>query len=161
MILELNIKKQNNKFMFITSMKKYLFIILFIITNISSESCFHELQSKSKLINENYEFSYLFVNNPFSQFLFINDCLFMSHIDIHSLDIPKRITRIVYKNEIHYPIIPSIKTIYKYNQKIEIREMNENYMYIIRSKDDTGLLIKYHFYKNEFWNLYMIEDDSI
>jgi hypothetical protein len=85
----------------------------------------------------------------------------MSYIEINSSDIPKRMTRIVYKNEIHYPIIPSLKTIYKYGQKIEAKEVSKNYMYIIRSKYDTGLLIKYHFFKNEFWNLYMIEDESI
>ena len=46
-------------------------------------------------------------------------------------------------------------------QKIETKEINERFMCIIRSKDDTGMLIKYYFHKNEFWNLYMIEDESI
>ena len=140
-------------------MKKHIFLILFIILNISPELHCHESKSTSKVINEDQQFLYLFINNPFSQFLFVNDSLFMSHIEINYSDIPKRMTRIVCKNDIHYPIIPSLKTIYKYGQKIEAKEVSKNYMYIIRSKDDTGLLIKYHFYKNKFRNHYMKKNE--
>ena len=142
-------------------MKKNIFIILFILLNISNESFCHDLRSTNKEINECQEFAYSFINNPFSQYLFINDFLFISRIDVHYSDTPKKINQIEYRDEIKYPIIQSIKTIHESGQKIETQKINEKYMYIIRSKDDTGLLIKYYFYKSEFWNLYMIEDESI
>jgi hypothetical protein len=75
--------------------------------------------------------------------------------------IPKKITNFVDKNEIQYPITPNYKIINKYGQKIKIIKIDEKNAYIIRSKDDTGLIVRYHFYKIKFWILYMIEDDSI
>ena len=142
-------------------MKKYIFLILFIILKISHKSYCHDFQSENQDIDANIKFVYSFINNPYLQYIFTNEFLFISNTDIYSLETPKIITRIVHKNEIHYPIIPSIKTICKHAQKIEKREVNENYMYIIILKEDTGLHIKYHFHKNEFWILYMIEDESI
>ena len=142
-------------------MKKNILLILFIILNISIESCCHNLKSTNKENYENHKFAYSFINGQLSQHLFINDFLFISHIDIHSSDTPKKTTKIACRNEIHYPIIPSIKAMQEDGQKIETKEINERFMCIIRSKDDTGLLIKYYFHKNEFWNLYMIEDESI
>lgn len=147
-------------------MIKNTFLILFILLNIYTELYCHDFESiNSKIINkeinECQKFAHSFIINQFSQHLFINDLLFISHIDMHSSDTPKKIHRTVYRNEIHYPIIPSINTIHEYGQKIETKEINEKFMYIIRSKDDTGILMKYYFHKNEFWNLYMIEDESM
>lgn len=147
-------------------MNKNIFLILFIIINLSTKLYCHDFKSINKKIlntekNERQKFAYFFINNELSQHLFINDILFISHFDVHSSDTPKKTTTIVHRNETHHPIIPSIKTMHRYGQEIETKEINERFMYIIRSKDDTGLLIKYYFHKNKFWNLYMIEDESM
>lgn len=82
-------------------------------------------------------------------------------IDTESYLIPQKIKKSIDKKDIKYPTIPSFDILNEDKQKLKIVQIDKNNAEIIRSKDDTGLLVKYHFKKNKCWNLYMIEDDSI
>lgn len=145
-------------------MKKYILSIIFTLsinTSLIAYCC--EILEKNRTIKADnfHEFSTSFINNPFSQIIFSNDYIIISYIDIYSSFIPKKIINFVDKNEVHYPITPNYKIINKYDQKIKIKKNDEKNACIIRSKDDTGMLVRYHFYKIKFWILYMIEDNSI
>lgn len=146
-------------------MKTYILAIISLIFLINTTASPYECDNSTNddaISSDNfYEFSNLFINDQSLQKIFSRDYIIFSLIDTESYAIPQKIEKIIDKNSINYPIIPSYKIINKYNQKLKIVQIDKNKAEIIRSKDDTGLLIKYHFKKNKCWNLYMIEDDSI
>jgi hypothetical protein len=147
------------------AVKTYLVAIIslffFINSTASSYECDNSTEHDAFSSDDFYEFSIIFINNPYFQKKFSNDHIIISLIDIESYLIPHKIHKSIDKNDIKYPIIPSFDIINEDKQKLKIVQTDKNNAEIIRSKDDTGLLIKYHFKKYKCWNLYMIEDDSI
>jgi hypothetical protein len=146
-------------------MKKYLITIISFIFLINSTAYSYECDNSTigniYSLENFYEFSNIFINNQSLQIIFSRNYIIISFVDINTYAIPKKIEKIINKKNINFPIIPSYKIINESEQKLEIVQIDDENAEIIRSKDDTGLLIKYHFKKNKCWNLYMIEDDSI
>ena len=136
-------------------------LIFFINSTASSYECDNSTENNAPSSDDFYEFSNIFINNKYFQKQYSNDHIIISLIDTESYSIPQQIKKSIDKNDIKYPIIPSFDIMNEDKQKLKIVPIGKNNAEIIRSKDDTGLLIKYHFIKNKCWNLYMIEDDSI
>lgn len=136
-------------------------LIFFINSTAFSYECGNSTEDNAFLSDDFYEFSNIFINNQYFQKQHSNDHVIISLIDTESYSIPQKIKKSIDKKDIKYPIIPSFDILNEDKQKLKIVQIDKNNAEIIRSKDDTGLLVKYHFKKNKCWNLYMIEDDSI
>ena len=132
-------------------MKKYLITIISFIFLITSTAYSYECDNSTidhiYSLDNFYEFSNIFINNQSLQILFSSDYIIMSFVETNTHVIPKKIEKLIDKNNINYPIIPSYKIINESEQKLEIVQIDDENAEIIRSKDDTGLLIKYHFKK--------------